>query len=268
MSVVNIDERRPIALVAVGDPQLADAVALELHSHGHRVVVGEVGGPGLSLPGPPASVLVADAATFGDLCALTPIPGRVVVVHEEADVAGMWTSYRLGASPCVVRRDKHVRVTLPLALEPAPLGGGEVALEALHHEIVGRHADACEALAHVRPDEVADAVEALVEAGAAALDRLRRRARYPVPTSLLVDQLPAHLGTLDEDAFARWWEMVQVVAFRASALQPPVTPTIPGDHQGRLFGAFHAASAIVQFTARRHWRRPVELLGDLAGSPR
>lgn len=115
------------------------------------------------------------------------------------------------------------------------------------------------------PEDVHEVVDVLVAAGAASLERLRHRSRYPVPTDLLVQHLPSHVGTLQGTDFALWWNMVEAAAFRASGLRLPLPDTgRPGRPHALAFGAFHATSTILRFTARRQWRPPATLLGDLA----
>lgn len=184
------------------------------------------------------------------------------VVHlDDSDVAALWRSYRDGSVPLVAAAVDRT----PPAMQAWPTAG-EVALGALHHELGGHHARACTTLASVRdPLLVAGVVDVLVETGAAALERLRERSRYPVPTDLLVTHLPTHAGIEDGAAFSRWWNMVEVVAFRAAGLRltaPHPRPDAPPFDVA--FSAFHATSTIVRFTARRQWRRPDALLVDLA----
>lgn len=59
--------------------------------------------------------------------------------------------------------------------------------------------------------------------------------------------------------------MVEAAAFRASGLRLPMSGTeLAARPFAVVFGAFHATSTIVRFTARRQWRQPAQLLVDLA----
>ncbi|HAS09656.1 MAG TPA: hypothetical protein DCS55_03925 [Acidimicrobiaceae bacterium] len=207
-----------------------------------------------------ADVEVVDASD-GGWASVLPEGAEVFAVHGEDDgVAALWRSYRSGAVPWTVGAR-----SMP-GLAPTGSFGGELALDALHEELLGRHAEACRLLASIRdPRMVAEMVEVLIASGAAALERLRNRSRYPVPTDLLVQHLPTHVGTLTGRDFSRWWSMVEAIAFRASGLRLPVADMDLAERPHAVaFGAFHATSTIVRFTARRQWRRPADLLGDLA----
>lgn len=265
---------RCVALVAMDDPVLERSVRRRLERTGHEVVLADSTAQALSASlSRPVSVAVADVAHARSVDGADLIralrhlrPGcQVVVAHGEDDVAGMWTTFRTGGRPWSVSTDRRDRSEAPLRTGPSPLGGGELALEALHHEILGQHAAACAALGRLDAVDVDDALDALVEAGAAALERLHGRARYPVSTQVLLSQLPEHVGTFDHEAFDLWWTMVETMAFRASGLRLDPPEAEPDTHhQAPVFGAFHAAAVLLRFTARRHWRRPSELLVDLA----
>ncbi|HSP01865.1 MAG TPA: hypothetical protein VLR27_00085 [Acidimicrobiales bacterium] len=199
-------------------------------------------------------------AAAGRWTSALPGVGELFALHRADDVPSMWRSYRRGAVPWVLGS-----TSVP-GLAPPEMSGPDLALDALHEELVGRHTEACRLLAAIRDQLViAEAIEVLVAAGASALERLRGRSRYPVPADLLVQHLPPHVGTLEGVDFALWWGMVESVAFRASGLRLPAFDLDLAERPHAVaFGAFHAASTIVRFTARRQWRQPVDLLGDLA----
>lgn len=257
---------RPLAVLSgSGLPSLGH-VRRALEGAGHRVRdvadVSELAGEG------DVAVVVVDARdlasvevgdeTWASVAASGP---ELFAVHpEDDDVSELWRSYRRGAVPWLLGAE-----TMP-GLAPATSSGGELALDALHDELLGRHVESCRLLASIRDDAaLVEVVDVLVAAGAAALERLRHRSRYPVPTALLVEHLPAHVGTLEGADFSLWWNMVEAAAFRASGLRLPVPDMGPaGRPHAVAFGAFHATSTIVRFTARRQWRKPGELLADLA----
>jgi len=258
----------PVAVVLDAGAPHSGAVRRSLQECGHEVIVvtspAELLAVALTVP---VRVVVTDACATNDGTVPVPLaaadsiaPGaHVVVIHGPDDVPGMWRTYRDGALPWTTSSP----LELGTALDPVPVSGEAAAVEALHHELLGRHVRACEAIAAVRdPDDVVELIETLLDAGAAALDRLRARSRYPVPTDLVVAQLPAHVGG---SAFPMCWSMLQAMAFRSSGLHLPLLELeMPEQRFGAAEGAFHAASTIVRFTARRQWRRPTELLGDLA----
>lgn len=215
----------------------------------------------------PVAVLAVTADALDEAHAAarrwTPAPvgvGELFALHRADDVPSMWRSYRRGAVPWVLGS-----TSVP-GLAPRETSGADLALDALHEELLGRHTEACRLLASMRDRLViAEVIEVLVDAGAGALERLRDRSRYPVPADLLVHHLSPHVGTLEGVDFALWWGMVESVAFRASGLRLPSFDLDLAERPHAVaFGAFHAASTIVRFTARRQWRQPVDLLGDLA----
>lgn len=261
---------RPLAVVAGARPSLEPSARTALEAAGHRVqrlsAIEELA----ALAGDEQIAVVvvdADDLAAADLAddAWTSVAAggaELFALHrEDDDVPALWRSFRRGAVPWSLG---------PIASLPglAPVGsfGGELALDALHEDLLGRHVEACRLLASIRDaDMVAEVVDVLLAAGAASLERLRNRSRYPVPTELLVQHLPAHVGTLQGADFSLWWNMVEAVAFRASGLRLPVPGLgLPDGRFAVAFGAFHATSTIVRFTARRQWRQPAELLGDLA----
>lgn len=188
--------------------------------------------------------------------------GEVYAVHASgADVVAMWRTHRQGAVPWVLTPEGALPPVVPHGAF-----AGEIALDALHEDLLGRHASACSLLASIRdPEAIVEVLDVLAGAGAAAMERLRNRCRYPVPTEVLESHLPAHVGTLAGPDYALWWSMVETVAFRASGLR---LPSPEAELIERPFAvasaAFHATSTIVRFTARRQWRRADELLADLA----
>lgn len=176
---------RCAALVAMEDPVLERSVRRRLERTGHEVVLADSTAQALSASlSRPVSVAVADVAHARSVDGADLIRGlrhlrpgcQVVVAHAEDDVAGMWSTFRSGGTPWSVGPDRRNRSEAPLRTGPSPLGGGELALEALHHEILGHHAAACAALGRLDVADADDALEALVEAGAAALERLHGRA--------------------------------------------------------------------------------------------
>lgn len=259
---------RPLAVLAGVVAAEADVVAA-LERAGHRVArVPEIGDVAAAVGGDELALVVVGpgrlaAAELDQVRAsLAGAGADVLALHDvDDDVEALWRSYRSGAVPWTLGRTSAMP---PIA--PSGSFGGELALDALHEELLGRHVEACRLLASIRdPEMVADVVEVLVAAGVASLERLRNRSRYPVPTELLVQHLPAHIGTLQGADFALWWSMVEAVAFRASGLRLPVPEVGLGHRRHAVaFGAFHATSTIVRFTARRQWRQPADLLGDLA----
>lgn len=259
---------RPLAVLAGALASEADATAA-LEGSGHRVArAPEIADVAAVVGSEPLALVVVDPrhlATAELDEVRTSVDGvrtDVLAVHDvDDDVEALWRSYRAGAVPWPIRRTP----AMP-AIAPSGSFGGELALDALHEELLGRHVEACRLLASIRdPEMVAEVVEVLVAAGVASLERLRNRSRYPVPTELLVQHLPAHVGTLQGTDFALWWTMVEAVAFRASGLRLPVPEAgVAPRRYAAAFGAFHATSTIVRFTARRQWRQPADLLGDLA----
>lgn len=256
-------------IVVLGEVALREITVSPLFVRlGHRLSVAEDERElAARLSAEPAALVVVDAseladgpAIMGAVRACCPA-AEVVAVHPVGDVAGMWRSFRAGAVPWTRDGDRQLPVWAATA---AP--GGTIAREALHHELHGRHAAACRTLVTLRdPQLVAEAVEVLVDLGAASLERLRRRSRYPVRVELLVEHLPEHAGPLDGDDFSSWWSMVQAAAFRASGLSLPMRELeLAAPPSGVLAGAFHATSTILRFTARRQWRRPAELLAEVA----
>ena len=260
--------RDTLAVVAGHDATVDTTVRSALEDAGHRVrcVASVADLVDLARTEPVAVVAIAADqveaahAEDGGWAWALPAGAELFAVHGAADdVSSLWRSYRRGAVPWVLGA-----TSLP-GLAPDGTFGGELALDALHEELLGRHVEACRLLASIRDQQViAEVVEILVAAGAAALERLRNRSRYPVPTELLVQHVPAHVGTLEGADFAQWWGMVEAVAFRASGLRLPVSELDLAERPHAVaFGAFHATSTIVRFTARRQWRQPAELLGDL-----
>lgn len=261
---------RPLAVLAGVRPSAVDRARRALEAAGHRVgCVAGITDLAVMAPDGPVAVVVVDAeelatAGLGDEAwgSVTGGGTELFALHRADDeVPALWRSFRSGAVPWSLGR-----VTSLPGLAPVGPFGGELALDALHEDLLGRHVEACRLLASIRdPEMVAEVVDVLVAAGAAALERLRNRSRYPVPTELLVQHLPPHVGTLQGTDFAVWWNMVEAVAFRASGLRLPVPALGVADRRFAVaFGAFHATSTIVRFTARRQWRQPAELLGDLA----
>lgn len=258
---------RPLAVVGGHLRGLDEAVGTALRAAGHRVhhvpdlvdVVALARAEQVALVAVDGRTLAASEGAWGSV----RVGGaELFAVHQQDDdLASWWGSYRRGAVPWVLGAS-----SLP-GLAPVGTFGGELALDALHEELLGRHADACRLVASIRdPALVAEVVEVLVAAGAAALERLRNRSRYPVPAELLVQHLPDHIGTLEGIDFSLWWNMVEAAAFRASGLRLPVPGADLVERPfAAAFGAFHATTTIVRFTARRQWRKPVDLLGDLAG---
>lgn len=251
---------RPLAVLVGPGPARDGSVRRALHDAGHRLRTASTLGGIAAGPEERVAVVVVDAATLqGDVA----VPGGAVVFARHAaddHVDALWRSYRHGAVPWTVGTE-----SVPVVATTGAVAG-ELALEALHEDLLGRHAAACLLLASVRePEDLHEVVDVLVAAGAASLERLRHRSRYPVPTDLLVQHLPSHVGTLQGTDFALWWNMVEAAAFRASGLRLPLPDTgRPGRPHALAFGAFHATSTILRFTARRQWRPPATLLGDLA----
>lgn len=260
----------PLAVVAGLRPSVDPSARSALEAAGYRVQrvcdIAEVGAVGrdeqVAAIVVGAEALVGADHGDGPWACVTAGGGELFAVHpEDDDVSALWRSFRRGAVPWSLGRTG----SLP-GLAPADSFGAELALDALHEELLGRHVEACRLLASIRdPAMVAEVVDVLVAAGAASLERLRNRSRYPVSTELLVQHLPTHVGTLQEVDFSVWWNMVEAVAFRASGLRLPVAGLGLVDRRFAVaFGAFHATSTIVRFTARRQWRQPADLLGDLA----
>lgn len=188
----------------------------------------------------------------------------MLVGHPEGDVEAMWRAFRCGATPWVVPSDSQQRLDLPgFGVRRSPSGG--IALDALQEELGGHPTVACSLLVQITDGDVEAAVEALIETGAAALVHLRDRARYAAPIEVLLSQLPKHLYTSDTDALTLCWTMVEAMAFRASGLRLEV-PDLTANDRGALFGAFHATATVVRFTARRRWRRPVDVLHEFVNN--
>lgn len=260
---------RPIAFLVGEGTSAPPTVRRALEADGHRVrsvddvaaLAGAVGEDHPALIVVHAPDLVGVEAGNEVTASAAASGAELFALHRAGDdVSSLWRSYRRGAVPWMLGSE-----TLP-GLAPKGSFGGELALDALHDELLGHHVDSCRLLASIRePDALAEVVEVLVAAGAASLERLRNRSRYPVPTELLVQHLSPHVGTLEGIDFSLWWNMVEAAAFRASGLRLPVPDTgVPARPHALAFGAFHATSTIVRFTARRQWRKPAELLGDLA----
>lgn len=260
---------RPLAVLAGARPSFDPSARTALEAAGHRVQrVCEIADLVTLAGEEQVAVVVVDAEDLAaaDLAddvrtAVATGGGELFALHGEDDgVPALWRSFRRGAVPWSL----GPIASLP-GLAPAGSFAAELALDALHEDLLGRHVEACRLLASIRDaDMVAEVVDVLVAAGAASLDRLRNRSRYPVPTDLLVQHLPAHVGTLQGVDFALWWNMVEAVAFRASGLRLPVPGLgLPDRRFAVAFGAFHATSTIVRFTARRQWRQPADLLADL-----
>lgn len=262
---------QPLAVLAGVSGSVGDTARIALEAAGHRVDrVAAVADLATTGHDGPIAVVVVDAdelaaAELGEepWASVTGGGGaELFALHRrDDDVSALWCSFRAGAVPWSLDRVG----TVP-GLAPVGTFAGELALDALHEELLGRHVEACRLLSSIRdPEMVAEVVDVLVAAGAASLERLRNRSRYPVPTELLVQHLPAHVGTLEGKDFSLWWNMVEAVAFRASGLRLPAPGLGVNDRRfAVVFGAFHATSTIVRFTARRQWRQPADLLGDLA----
>ncbi len=186
---------------------------------------------------------------------------RIVTLHDEGAPEEMWSFFSLGAAPHRMR----VADELAAVFEAGSASGAAIAIEALRYEMQGRTEEACETLARLTvPDCAVEAIDALSAVGVGALERLRRRTRYLVPTELLVEHLPEHLGTLDGERFSLWWSMVEQIAFRAAGLQLPIRSLeLEARHLEAVFGAFHAAGTLVRFTARRQWCRPEHVLDEV-----
>ena len=141
------------------------------------------------------------------------------------------------------------------------------AVEAVRAHLDGRHARAYAWLhAVARSADPDDALEVLILVGALALERFRERAGHPVPSDVLAAHLEDQTGGLSGVAYSWWWTMTEHIVFRSAGVAlPPVAPGSPNAQV--LSGAFHAASTIVRFTARRQWRLPRDLLDDLVSDP-
>lgn len=142
------------------------------------------------------------------------------------------------------------------------------AVEAVRAHLSGKHARAYAGLhAVARSSEPDEALEALIQLGALTLERFRERAAHPVPSDVLAAHLVDQTGELTGAAHSWWWTMTEHMVFRSAGVTlPPVDPASRTAEV--LSGAFHAASTIVRFTARRQWRLPRDLFDDLVlGTP-
>jgi hypothetical protein len=187
----------------------------------------------------------------------------VVAVQPSEDAAMAWRSYSHGAIPWVPERRPRLprRRTLPAD------GAAAAAVDAVRLELGDASTQAFRLLdAVVRSSGALAATAALVEVGATALDRFRRRARHPVPLEVIEAHLVRRIGELDGTHRSTWWRMTERIAFRAAhvPLEDPIAPE-PGAAQ--VVGAFLAATTVIRFTSGRQWRRPVDLFDERSARP-
>lgn len=264
------------ALVLVSDQRIGRSVVRSIERRGHLAIrVASIPEALSRSTGPDVTVVVVDA----DACprqewvdftlALARLrPGvRVLVGHADSNLEAMWQVFRCGAIPWVIPTGGQHQLDLPpfdLPCSTSP----DLAMNTLSEELDGHHSVACSLLAQIADRDVDAAVEALIATGAAALVQLRDRARFPAPVEVLRAHLPEHRFWADTEAIALWWAMVEATAFRASGLR--LDPPEQNGNRDALFGAFHSTATIVRFTARRRWRRPVDVLHEhaYAGSTR
>lgn len=185
----------------------------------------------------------------------------VVIALPTDDLAASRSVFAAGAAPWFLDAPLDV-AAIDAAADPA-----SAAVEAVRDHLDGRHASAYARLhAVARSAEPDDGLEALILAGALALERFRERAGHPVPFDVLAAHLEEQTGGLSAVAYSWWWTMTEHIVFRSAGVAlPPVAHDSPVDHV--LSGAFHAASTIVRFTARRQWRLPRDFFDDLVLDP-
>lgn len=266
--------RRPVVVVD-GGGVTADLPPLRatLAALGHDVVVLPVSQACSALPAGRAGWVLVDAATLDTsagsaLLEAADDAGAVLVGwHGRLDPTVAWRVFRAGAVPWVPSR----RLPLPVV---GPLEGDvrTAAADALHADLAGHHDEGWHAVHRLGATvEVAQGTATLVQIGAAALERFRGRAGHPVALDVLTSHLTRQVGPLDGRDFAWWWTMTEQMTFLAGGVALP--PPDADDAPDALVGAFHAAGAVVRFTARRHWRVATDLLDDvrsgiaLAGIP-
>lgn len=276
------------ALVAISEPVLRAVACGVLDDHGLEVTrvgsdqalieaAGRASHPVVVLTGSPTGA-TGTAQLLRELSMADP-SCRVLVLHDEDDVASASVALRHGAHPCPVPAvvpaapaSQHVllRARLEEVLAPtAPqdrLLGVVMARRALDMAADRRLLVATIELSRIDGTEATiAATESLTDSATSILRRIAQRSRYPVPADLLLERL-----TVPTDAdVGICFAMVQRAAFRVAGVDLPLEEIIATHGaRGALFGAFHSAHALVQFGAQRWWRSPKSILEEVRSPPR